>query len=236
MGFTEKAGWSELQRYRAALANIWLWTRGCELQQPMLLRFHVWYEARGHTSESGADFFISLGDMSNNAPDDARTAYPISCPSRRDGRFNFRRRGYAQRLRRAAQCYKADDPDMMAEWRRQANRDIAVYQAGHGTRLGTGGWLRDEIHKARAADYDDSVPNIDNALLRSVLLIGQTVRVADDHEYLPAQGLECKVLRLDEDIPELLVLATPTLATYPYTCWDGPGKEMLCWAKDVTVV
>lgn len=134
MSFDCRAGWPELQNYRAALANLWLW------KHPELSRLHVWWEAKGFTDKSGALFYVGLGDMSNDSPDEARMSCPISSPSKRDGAFRFLTPHHARMLKSRMESFSADEPEMMGDWKEKAERSIDLYE-GVKAPLGSPAWL-----------------------------------------------------------------------------------------------
>lgn len=133
MGFDCRAGWPELQNYRAAKANLWLW------EHPELRRLHVWWEAKGFTDKSGALFYVGLGDMSNDSPDEARMSCPISSPSKRDGSFRFLTPDHARRLKSRMERFSAET-EVMKDWRAKATHSIELYE-GINAPLGSSAWL-----------------------------------------------------------------------------------------------
>ena len=138
MGFDCKVGWCEVQSYRAAKANQWLWGSVDEL--PMLARLHVFWERKGDTGESGAAFYVNIGDQDNDSPDEARMCFPISCPSKVDGSFHFKEADDFHDLRQLVERYLPGSFPM-SKWHEIAKLNIEAYEHVDAP-LGSAAWVR----------------------------------------------------------------------------------------------
>ena len=125
MGFDCKAGWCELQSYRAAKANKWLWRDAGA--SPLLGRLHVFWERKGNTDASGAAFYVNIGDQDNDSPDEARTCFEISCPSKVDGSFIFKDQDDFYELRQLVERYPVGSFPMSV-WHKVAEQAIGEYE------------------------------------------------------------------------------------------------------------
>ena len=121
MGKTCLAGWTELQGYKAAKANKWLWAEGGDFE-----RLLVFWDWRGHTGESGACFWVGLGDQDNDAPDEARLFFPITSPRKATGQFRFKDQAYASQL--LAIIAKYPPMAKVEDWQNRADEDITRYE------------------------------------------------------------------------------------------------------------
>ena len=119
MGKDCKAGWTELQDYRQAKANQALWDAGVD-------RAFVFWEWKGHTGESGALWYITLGDISNEHPQRKETlAFPITSPTKPGG-FRFKTPAHATMLKHEMETVPPDAS--MNPWKEQAQKAIADYE------------------------------------------------------------------------------------------------------------
>ena len=134
MGKTCLAGWTELQSYRAAKANKWLWAEGGKFD-----RLLVFWDWRGHTGESGACFWVGLGDQDNGAPDEARLFFPITSP-RKTGQFRFKDQAHGAQLLAIVAEY-SPQTDIMSRRRTWADEDIERYERVAAP-LGAAAWTK----------------------------------------------------------------------------------------------
>ena len=134
MGKDCLAGWTELQDYRAAKANLWLWAAD-------LKRLLVFWEWRGSTDKSGANFWLCLGDTSNDHPQKAQThCYPITAPSKKDGSFKFKNLKHADLIKWELDNIEPDETKHLEAQREWAPLAITRYEAV-GAPLGSKAWL-----------------------------------------------------------------------------------------------
>ena len=141
MGFNCLAGWTELQDYKAAKAILWLWGQ----PEPETQRLLVFWEPRGHTGESGANFWLCLGDTSNDHPMRSQSrCYPITAPSKKDGSFRLKNPDHVGMIRWELLNIEPDEPKYLESIKEQIPVHIARYEAIKAP-LGSRAWLNPNI-------------------------------------------------------------------------------------------
>ena len=88
-----KAGWTELQNYRAAKAIRWLHSAENVAKLPELAYATVFWDWRGHTDASGACWWVMASQR------DGFLCYPITSPNKATGVFRFKNEAHAALLR-----------------------------------------------------------------------------------------------------------------------------------------